>query len=122
MKKRLFSFLFFAWVWAFVSPIMLSAKVMDTRNIELRTESDTDNELRSLLPVRAWIDGNTVYVSFLGSPAHTDISITSVKGGMCQIEAYSFPKVVTIPVTGTGMFKIEISYDNNLFVGNFKLD
>lgn len=63
MKKNYFLFLIIVWGLTFVSPVILSAKVTDTRDIELRTKAG-NKELRSLLPVRAWLNNRVVYVSF----------------------------------------------------------
>lgn len=63
MKRNCFLLLIFIGVMTWVAPVLLSARVTDTRDIELRAKTG-NKELRSLLPVRAWMDNRVVYVSF----------------------------------------------------------
>ena len=116
MRKNYFFLLVIVCGLVFVSPTVLFAKVMDTRDIELRTESDTDNELRSLLPVRAWIDNRIVYVSFFELPAE------ATNGRLideCYIQS---PEVISIPVKEReGIFEIVIKCGSNIYIGSFEL-
>lgn len=122
MKKSHLFFLIIVWGLTFASPAMLFAKVTDTRDIELRTEADTDNELRSLLPVRAWLDNRVVYVSFFELPTEVTVSISDAEGNLIEVCQYQSPEVISIPIVkGTGTFKIEIECDSSIFIGEFKL-
>ncbi len=122
MRKNYFFLLVIVCGLVFVSPTVLFAKVMDTRDIELRTESDTDNELRSLLPVRAWIDNRIVYVSFFELPAEATVSVLDTNGRLideCYIQS---PEVISIPVKEReGIFEIVIKCGSNIYIGSFEL-
>lgn len=98
MKKSHLFFLIIVWGLTFASPAMLFAKVTDTRDIELRTEADTDNELRSLLPVRAWLDNRVVYVSFFELPTEVTVSISDAEGNLIDVCQYQSPEVISIPI------------------------
>lgn len=122
MKRISFLFLIIVWGLTFVTPSLLSAKVADTRDIELRAKTDNGNELRSLLPVRAWLDNRVVCVSFLGSPEEVTVSISDTEGMLVDTYHYQSPQTVSIPITeGIGMFRIEIECDSNIFNGEFEL-
>lgn len=122
MKKNYFLFLIIVWGLTFVSPVILSAKVTDTRDIELRTKTDNGNELRSLLPVRAWLDNRVVYVSFFELSAETTVSILDAEGNLVNVCQYQSPEVISFPIVeGEGTFRIEIKYDSNIFIGEFEL-
>lgn len=121
MKRISFLFLITVWVLTFVSPSLLSAKVTDTREIELKTKYG-DKELRSLLPVRAWIDNQTVYVSFLDSPETATVIITNVKNGESVTTSFSSSQTVFIPINNeNGTYEIQISYEEMVFTGKYKL-
>ncbi|WP_456088110.1 DUF3244 domain-containing protein [Parabacteroides sp.] len=112
MKKNYFLFLIIVWGLTFVSPVILSAKVTDTRDIELR----------SLLPVRAWLDNRVVYVSFFELPAEATVSILDAEGNLVNVCQYQSPEVISFPIVeGEGTFRIEIKYDSNIFIGEFEL-
>lgn len=121
MKKNYFLFLIIVWGLTFVSPVILSAKVTDTRDIELRTKAG-NKELRSLLPVRAWLNNRVVYVSFFELPAEATVSILDAEGNLVNVCQYQSPEVISFPIVeGEGTFRIEIKYDSNIFIGEFEL-
>lgn len=120
MKKNYFLFLIIVWGLTFVSPVMLSAKVTDTRDIELRTKTDNGNELRSLPPVRAWIDNQTVYVLFLDLPSIATVVITNVETGGSVTTSFSSQKMLSVSLEEKGKYRIDINYDSEFFEGNFK--
>ncbi|RHO63792.1 DUF3244 domain-containing protein [Parabacteroides sp. AF48-14] len=120
MKRISFLFLITAWVLTFVSPSLLSAKVTDTRDIELRAKYG-DKDLRSLLPVRAWIDNQTVYVSFLDSPETATVIITNGENGESVTTSFSSLKTVLITLGDKGKYRIEINYGTEVFEGNFNI-
>ena len=121
MKRISFLFLITVCVLTFVSPFLLSAKVTDTREIELKTKYG-DKELRSLPPVRAWIDNQTVYVSFLDSPETATVIITNVKNGESVTTSFSSPQTVFIPVSHKdGVYEITVDYAGKSFIGEFEI-
>lgn len=122
MKKNYFLFLIIVWGLTFVSPVILSAKVTDTRDIELRTKAG-NKELRSLPPVRAWIDNQTVYVLFLDLPSTATVVITNTENSEIQTMSFSFPQTVSILMSqeSSGGYEIEISYEEKIFTGEFKM-
>ena len=110
------------WGLTFVSPVILSAKVTDTRDIELRTKAG-NKEFRSLPPVRAWIDNQTVYVLFLDLPSTATVVITNTENSEIQTMSFSFPQTVSILMSqeSSGGYEIEISYEEKIFTGEFKM-
>lgn len=100
MKRISFLILIIVWVLTFVTPSLISAKVADTRDIELRAKTDNGNELRSLLPVRAWLDNRVVCVSFLGLPEEVTVSISDTEGMLVDTYHYQSPQTVSIPNNG----------------------
>ncbi|WP_299363456.1 DUF3244 domain-containing protein [uncultured Parabacteroides sp.] len=120
MKKNNFFLLVIVWVLTFVFPVMLSAKATDTRDIELRAKTG-NKEIRSLLPVRAWLDNRVVYVSFFELPTEVTVSISDAEGNLIEVCQYQSPEMISIPIVkGTGTFKIEIECDSSIFIGEFK--
>lgn len=122
MKRISFLILIIVWVLTFVTPAIVFAKVADTRDIELRAKTG-NRELRSLPPVRAWIDNQTVYVSFLDLPSTATVVITNTENSETQTMSFSFPQTVSIPISQESgeEYEIQISYDSKSFVGNFEL-
>ena len=110
------------WGLTFVSPVIFSAKVTDQRDIELRTKAG-NKELRSLPPVRAWIDNQTVYVLFLDLPSTATVVITNTENSEIQTMSFSFPQTVSILMSqeSSGGYEIEISYEEKIFTGEFKM-
>lgn len=122
MNRISFLYLIVIWVVIFVFPPLLSAKVMDTRDIELRTKANNE-DLRSLLPVRAWVDNRIVYVSFLGLPEKINISIFDEEGNLIEVYNSQLSQMVSISLEGKyGRFQIEIDCDLDLFIGYFQVE
>lgn len=122
MNRISFLYLIVIWVMIFVFPPLLSAKVMDTRDIELRTKANNE-DLRSLLPVRAWLDNRIVYVSFLGLPEKINISIFDEEGNLIEMYNSQLSQMVSISLEGKyGRFQIEIDCDLDLFIGYFQVE
>lgn len=105
-----------------VIPTLVLARTMDSRDIEMRAKKGEGSELRSIIPVRAWVDGKTVYVSFLENPEVAQITIVSKDSSFLIEEVYSSPQTISIPLESSGTFQIEIDYEEKAFVGNFVLN
>ena len=94
----------------------------DDRAIALRAKTE-NRDIRSLLPVSAWIDCPTVYVSFIENPDEATVVITNVESGESVTESYVTPETVAIPLElSAGSCEIEIYYDDKVFVGEFELE
>ena len=99
----------------------VSAKVTDSRDIELRAKI-CKNDPCSILPVRAWIDGQMVYVSFWDLPSTATVIITNVESGGSMAMSFLSPERVSIPINGeNGTYEILITYEEKVFIGKYKL-
>lgn len=99
----------------------VSAKVMNTRQIQIRAQTGS-KDTRSMLPVQAWSENQTVYVTFLDMPNTATVTIVSTTGSYCRTEAYQSPETVSLTVGEAGTFEIEISYESKVYVGKFELE
>lgn len=116
MKKLLFIFnivcLFF------LTLEQCYAKTTDTRKIELRIKAEK-KDVRSIFPVNAWLDGQTVYISFYGQPEIVSVVITDMKGEVVVANTSRSPQTISIPVNKAGKYQIEIHVDSKVFTGAF---
>lgn len=120
--KLIFLWVFLVWGMCFSSS--LSAKVTDTRGIELEAKKRGNEDQRSILPVRAWFDNQTVYVTFADLPVSATIVISG-SNGEYVVESYTAPKTVSIVLTPTTSFtsyEITISYGDKEFSGSFSIE
>lgn len=103
------------------SPHLL-AKVADSRDIRLIAETQ-DKDARSVQPVRAWLDGTTLQVSFLNSPASVTIRVTDPQGAIVKEVVVVSPQYVQIPIEEcSGLFRIEIVYTGTHLYGEFEYE
>lgn len=102
-------------------PDFVFAKVTNSRDIEIRAKKETGGEPRSLVPVQAWVDENTVHVSLIEHSDAVTVTIASVDGRFFVKEIYQSPQTISIPIEEIGEFQIEISYGEKVFVGDFEL-
>lgn len=104
-----------------VMPDLVFAKVMDSRDIKIRAKTET-NIPRSILPVRAYVDGQTVYVSFYELPEEATVTVVASQSGLAIKKVYQSPQAISISVEEVGEFQIEISYGPKAFIGDFVLE
>lgn len=117
MKKLIFIVISLFSVLAICDQV--SAKVTDSREIELRAKI-RQKDPRSISPVRAWIDNQTVYVSFLDLPSTATVVITNVETGGSVTKSLSFQKMLSVSLEEKGKYRIDINYDSEFFEGNFE--
>ena len=98
----------------------LSAKITDTKDIELAAKGRGSEDQRSLLPVRAWVENQKVYVTFADVPSVATVTIANLNSGEQLVETYVSPTTVCIPVaSATAPYTITICYGDLLFSGEF---
>ena len=93
-------------------------------DIELEAKKRGNEDQRSILPVRAWFDNQTVYVTFADLPVSATIVISG-SNGEYVVESYTAPKTVSIVLTPTTSFtsyEITISYGDKEFSGSFSIE
>lgn len=118
--KRIVLFMVWAMVALCSQPVLLQAKVTDTREIILKTNGKEEDP-RSLLPVYVWLDGRTVYVSFRETAEVAIVSLTDTQSGDVVTEMFTTPETVSIPMIEKGKtYTIQIEYDDKCFSGTFE--
>ena len=119
--KKLMLIFVYVLLSTWIIPDFAFAKVTNSRDIEVRAKEKTGGEPRSLVPVRAWVDENTVYISLIEHSDAVTVTIAWVDGSFFIKEIYQFPQTISIPIEEIGEFQIEISYGEKVFVGDFEL-
>ena len=121
--KQLFLIVSLVWGICFNSFNVMSSEMEDTKDIELEAKTK-GKDSRSILPVRAWFDNQTVYVSFMDIPSSATVIISDLIGGEQLIENYVSPTTVTIPLIPTQNvtpFEIVILCGGYEYSGEFEL-
>ena len=121
--KQLFLIVSLVWGICFNSFNVMSSEMEDTKDIELEAKTK-GKDSRSILPVRAWLDNQTVYVSFMDIPSSATVIISDLIGGEQLIENYVSPTTVTIPLIPTQNvtpFEIVILCGGYEYSGEFEL-
>lgn len=98
-----------------------NAKTMTDREILLQSEHDKA-DLRSLSSIHAYLDGQTVYISFYDQPKAVSVVITDIEEKIIVANTYSSPQGVSIPVCEIGKYQIEIHVDFKVYTGVFELE
>lgn len=99
------------------------SKVTDSRDIALHAGHENEEALRSILPVRAVIDGNILQLEFLDSPENVVVKISDKAGKEIITSAYSFPQLVKLYVNqGANDYTIEIIYGETCLYGDFTIE
>lgn len=117
--KKLILIFIYVLLATWTLPDLTFAKIMDSREIEIRAK-EKKNDPRSLFPVRAWIDGQMIFVSFWDLPSTATVIITNVESGESVTKSYVSPQTVSVFLKDKGKYKIEINYDSEIFEGNFE--
>ena len=121
--KQLFLIVSLVWGICFNSFNAISSEMEDTKDIELKTDTKKKDP-RSILPVHAWLDNQTVYVSFTDIPSSATVIISDLIGGEQLIENYVSPTTVAIPLIPTQNvtpFEIVILCGGYEYSGEFEL-
>lgn len=120
MKKLLFIFICSIVCSSFLTPERIYAKTADTQEIELLTETEK-NDVRSIYPVHALLDGQTVYILFHDQPETASVAITNMEGEAILANTYPSPQTISIPFYKPGKYQIEIHLGSKVFTGTFEL-
>lgn len=96
------------------------SKTTDSRKIDLRAKQSDQEALRCVLPVRASVDGNTIWVEFFNSPESAIITVKKSDGNEVSSETFSSPELIQLPLTLlSGEYVVEITYGDNCLSGEF---
>lgn len=88
-------------------------------DIQLKGSRD-DVDYRSITPVRAYLDGTDVYVSFLDNPEKVTVIITDAEGLLVEEVVAFSPQTIQVPISKeSGSYKIEIIYGDVCLFGVF---
>lgn len=99
------------------------SKVMDSRHIELQAKQAGSEALRSVIPISALLEGNTILLNFLNSPENVTVTVTDVEGNEIFVETYSSPLSAKFQVTRIpGNYTLEIVYGDICLYGNFIIE
>lgn len=102
--------------------VTVYGRTMDSRDIRLKA-ADSQKTARSVVPVRASIDGTTVSVSFYSSFSEATISIIDSTGAVVEEQTYQSPQSVQIPIEAEkGDYKIVIVYLDKTLSGDFSIE
>lgn len=119
--KKLILIFIYVLLATWTLPDLTFAKIMDSREIEIRAK-EKKNDPRSLFPVRAWVDGQMIYVSFWDLPSTATVIITNVESGESITKSFLSPETVSVPINNeNGTYEIQISYEEKVFTGEYKL-
>lgn len=119
--KKLILIFIYVLLATWTLPDLTFAKIMDSREIEIRAK-EKKNDPRSLLPVRVWVDGQMIYVSFWDLPSTATVIITNVESGESITKSFLSPETVSVPINNeNGTYEIQISYEEKVFTGEYKL-
>ena len=119
--KKLILIFIYVLLATWTLPDLTFAKIMDSREIEIRAK-EKKNDPRSLLPMRAWVDGQMIYVSFWDLPSTATVIITNVESGESITKSFLSPETVSVPINNeNGTYEIQISYEEKVFTGEYKL-
>lgn len=120
--KGVIIFLLGVFCVAFFNTSILLAKTADSKSIEMRAR-EMDESRRSVLPVRAWLEGTDVYVTFLNSPQEVFITVFDSAGTVVEENVCQSPQTIQMHILeGKGNYRIEISYSEVYLSGEFSLD
>lgn len=99
------------------------AKTANSRDIHLRARDADQEALRSILPVRAILDGNIIQIEFFDSPENAIVTITDADGVDIVTGTYSSPGLVRLRVSQvSNEYAIEIAYGEVYLYGNFIIE
>ena len=109
MRKTLFLFL------CVLVGFSAFSKTADSRDIELRARQSDQEALRSILPVRAWQEENTIWVEFFNSPESATITVKKSGGNEVFSKTFSSPEL-------SGEYVVEITYGDIILSGEFIIE
>lgn len=117
MKKRVILFL------CMLVSFSAFSKIMDSKHIRLEASRAGAGALRSVIPVSALLEGNTILLNFLNSPENATVTVTDADGYKILEEAYSLPQIVKLQVIHKqGNYTLEIVYEDTCLYGEFTIE
>lgn len=117
MRKTLFLLL------CMLVSFSIFSKTTDSRDIELRARQSGQEALRSILPVRAWLEGNSIWVEFLSLPGCAVVTIKGKDGSDVITKIYESPKLIQLPsIQQYGEYILEITYGDTILSGYFIIE
>ncbi len=120
MKKQLFILICSIVCSSFLISEQIYAKTMNTREIKLKANREKE-DVRSIPPIYAWQDSQTVYISFYNHPQIVSVTIMDMTGEVIVTNTYQSPLRISILVYTKGKYQIEIHADSKIFTGMFEL-
>lgn len=111
-------------IFLFVSMIVAIcsfAKTADSKTIALHARHANDGALRSVLPVRAILDGNVIMIDFFESPEHVIVKIKDTDGVELILNEYASPEFIQLQLNQSiNNYIIDIVFDDIYLSGNFE--
>lgn len=99
------------------------SKTTDSREIDLRAKQSDQEALRSILPVRAWQEENTIWVEFFNSPESAIITVKKSGGNEVFSKTFSSPELIQLPLIQlSGEYVVEITYGDIILSGEFIIE
>lgn len=98
------------------------SKVNNSKEIAFHARHENEEALRSILPIRAILDGNTIQVEFFDSPESVFVKILDASGKAVVTEYCSSPQLLQLQVNQGNDYVIEIVYGEVCLYGNFSID
>jgi hypothetical protein len=98
------------------------SKTTNSRDIHLHARNSDQEALRSILPIKAVLDGNTIQIEFFNSPENVVVKIKEATGKEVFTYIYSSPRLVQIPINqGPDDYVVEVIYGETCLYGNFTI-
>lgn len=99
------------------------SKIMDSRDIHLKARKADKDVLRSVIPVRSSLEGNTILINFFNAPRNVTVTVLDAEGNKVFIEAYSSPQIVKLQALYvSGSYTLEVAYEDTCLYGDFAIE
>lgn len=99
------------------------SKIMDSRDIHLKARKADKDILRSVIPVRSSLEGNTIVINFFNSPENVTVTVTDAEGNEILSEIYSSPQLVKLEaIQMPGSYTLDIVYGDTSLYGDFVIE
>lgn len=114
MKRTLFLF-----ICTLIS-LSVFSKTTDSKDIHLQARNANKEALRSIVPVRAQLDGCSVVIEFFNSPEDVTIEISDADNQEIETGIYASPELIRLPIPKTsGNYCLDIICNDTHFYGEF---
>lgn len=110
-------------LWCMLIAFSAFSKVLDTRDIYLKAKKANNGALRTITPVKAFLEGNTVFIKFLDSPDNVIITMKDSQGSEIATEVYKSPQFIQFQTLQlSGSYTLEITYADTCLYGDFVIE